>query len=348
MTVGLRTKDAIGNVICDLTHVYGPYLGSTTTVASTPGSISNARFAGAAWWAQTAIGSAGAAKPVAITFDAGTNTISWDSNLNTSRIVYGTRGSGGGPGGIPGLRLKFPDGSGMQITNRDKQMWMVDKGQITSFGGSEFPSNASAQMATLSVVAKDPVVAISSPHDWAMVRVANPSTDHWTYTFVHPSGGATALNWWLFDRPDQFFTTDAGLRLKDDVSGEQSFHSSMKVIRVVDFINPGPPDTSGPLGSSISVGGGTYPSGRTYAVVFAGLCYRFEQFPPEVDHGPLGPGHSWEETASYFASIQVNGLDISVGLSTIETFPEDVFGGTFTQIDQIGSPAFLVIDVSNY
>lgn len=91
MPQGLQVFDASGNEILSVTDRISRVLGITTISGGSPGSVSNAGFAGLTpFWICTPLVSYGTFSPQ-FSFDAGTNTLSWTWPVSgpDHQLVYG-------------------------------------------------------------------------------------------------------------------------------------------------------------------------------------------------------------------------------------------------------------------
>lgn len=78
MPQGLQVWDASGNLILDISERVGKFLGIATITAGVNGSVTNAGFAlGQPFFMVTTLGTLPTYRP-SLTFNAGTNTLSWD------------------------------------------------------------------------------------------------------------------------------------------------------------------------------------------------------------------------------------------------------------------------------
>lgn len=90
MTSGVQVWDASGNLIFDTPNRTGKVLGVVTTTTAN-GSVTDPNFAkGAAFW--FAYNNATGHYPPVMSYNSGTNTLSWTwnaGNTDTARIIYG-------------------------------------------------------------------------------------------------------------------------------------------------------------------------------------------------------------------------------------------------------------------
>ena len=93
MSYGLQVFDSSGNIILDTTDNTGKLLGTQTLVAGTSGSVTNSAFAnGTAYYLAIPQSSSINAYGPILSFNSGTNTLSWTWPNETNAdhtLIYG-------------------------------------------------------------------------------------------------------------------------------------------------------------------------------------------------------------------------------------------------------------------
>lgn len=212
-----------------------------------------------------------------------------------------------------GLFFKNDSGS-IQIDENYKNVAFKSKSTLTLNGSGA---------GNFTISGTSPVIAYRSSSGVVLVHATSSGSD-WTFYFRGPA--SASITYYVFDEPS---SDDSGAPfVVYNASGEPTFNSNERYMRVVDFVETTVDGTSYSQTE-------TYPSGKTYAVVCCHNCRGVFSAPKPFDPGKYLNNHYACASRYSGDSIVFEHLSLQAGEST--------FGANYNP-----EGAHLVIDVTGY
>jgi hypothetical protein len=224
------------------------------------------------------------------------------------------------------------ENSVIQIDQDYKNLVMVAKGSVTTTGA--LPTTAD-----ISVTANNPVIAFVSSVPVCVTRMQSSGTS-WIYR-VATFGAAATVDYYVFDTPELVTVSDTfGIEVRK-ADGSLAWHSSMKTLKVVAFLEVPVPNVNDNDAGSDSV---SLPGGKTYAIVPANQIFKSFTDLSIVQDPFLPPGYHNYDNWTYFSCVQSSTLELTTREISHTTFEDNVDPVN----SQWGQAVALVIDVTYY
>ena len=215
--------------------------------------------------------------------------------------------------------------AGLQVFNDDNVL-QIDEGtrnyELKQSGSgtcntSESSGGRTRYYTTIAVTSSvAPMMALGNCANNVCLYRVSVSGSTWTFVIVSDTNGAT-FDYWVFDVAASSPAT-FGLEVYT-AAGDLSFHSVLKPLRIV------------------GVGGGTYPSGRTYAVIMT--SNGFYESVIDLEFGP-----NPYQTLKTLAAVQVASNVVTESGFIFESF----LSPTGTPGEYTSPVQFVVVDVTHF